>query len=239
VNIRICAPIAAERVSKMIPLIKKAESSGADLIEVRLDYLNSLRGIEKIVETASLPLIATNRQHEQGGRRLQSEDQRVRALIDAANLGFHYVDIELTASALESIVQELKELGAKTIISFHDFKRTPDALEMEKIVRAQTEAGAEICKLVTTANEIADNISCLLLTLKMSEIIKVVCFAMGSKGILSRVLSPIFGAHFTYASIKRGLETAPGQLSIFDLKKLYRSLGVESWTFPETRRFVH
>jgi 3-dehydroquinate dehydratase len=73
-----------------------------------------------------------------------------------------------------------------------------------------------------------DNISCLLLTSKMSKVAKMVCFAMGERGLLSRVLSPIFGASFTYASVKKGLETALGQPTIFELKELFRSLGVEN-----------
>lgn len=226
-KIRICTPIAAERDSEAIRLIKKAEEMGADLIELRLDYLNDLRGVRKIVGSTSLPLIATNRQYEQGGHRPQSEDRRIQALLDVADLGFQYVDVELTTANLESVIRELKEISVSSIVSFHDFKQTPNMAALEKIVRSQMETGADICKLVTTANELNDSISCLLLTSKMSKNTKIVCFAMGKKGIISRILCPLFGAPFTYASVEKELETASGQLSIFDLKEIYRSLGVE------------
>jgi len=200
---------------------------GADLIELRLDYLNDLGGVRKIVKSTLLPVIATNRQHEQGGYRPQKEDQRIHALLEVADLGFQYVDVELSTANLGSVMRKLKGIGVNSIVSFHDFKQTPNMTDLEKIVRSQMEKGADICKLVTTANELDDSISCLLLTSKMSKTTKIVCFAMGKKGILSRILCPLFGASFTYASVERGLETASGQLSISDLKEIYRKLGVE------------
>ena len=201
---------------------------GADLIEIRLDYLNKIEEIQKIVKSTSLPLIATNRQYKQGGRRLQNEERRIQALLDAANLDFQYIDIESTTVSLNSVVRELKEKGTSIIISFHDFKRTPKTSHLEKIIHSQIEAGADICKLVTTANTVNDNISCLLLTSKLSKVTKMVCFAMGEIGLLSRVLSPVFGASFTYASVKKGLETALGQPTIFELKEIFAHLGVEN-----------
>jgi len=200
---------------------------GADLLEIRLDFLSSTRMLRRILEATALPLIATNRQHGQGGHRLQEESQRVRALLDAARLGFEYADLELTTADLQSSLRELKEVGVTPIVSFHDFKQTPSTAELKVTMRSQLEKGAEVCKLVTTANEVADNIPCLMATWEMSKTAKVVCFAMGEKGLVSRVLSPLFGAQFTYASLEEERETAPGQLSISDLKNLYDRLGVE------------
>jgi 3-dehydroquinate dehydratase len=49
---------------------------------------------------------------------------------------------------------------------------------------------------------------------------------MGRLGIPSRVLSPIFGAYFTFASSSSGRETAAGQIPIDNLRALYKELGV-------------
>ena len=226
-KIRICVPLAADDPLRLVPLIERAEDEGADLIEIRLDYLKKMEGIEKLVKHASVPLIATNRQHEQGGYRIQDEENRLQNLIEAAEIGFQYADIELTAKALTSMTVRLRELGVKPIVSFHNFKLTPSQAEMQRILKAQIKSGAEICKLVTTANSIEDNLTCLNLLSKMNRTKKLVCFAMGKKGILSRAFSPIFGAYFTYGSLDKGMETAPGQITISELKGLYKTLGVE------------
>jgi 3-dehydroquinate dehydratase type I len=224
---QICASVAAEGAAGAIRLIEKAEAKGTDLVEVRLDYLKSFKKIRDIARSASVPLIATNRQRGQGGARPQNEDERLRVLLDAVDAGFQYVDLELTTADLQRAMLELKAAGAKIIVSHHDFKQTPDIAELENIMDSQIRTGGNICKLVTTANRVDDNLSCLLLISKMRKSVKLCCFAMGKNGIISRVLSPLFGAEFTYASVEKGRETASGQPSITELKKIYQILGVE------------
>jgi len=213
-------------------MISRAEEAGADLLEIRLDYLNmrapdAMERLGKVVRRTTIPLIATNRQYKQGGYRLQNEEERVQTLIRAATVGFQHVDLELTTVELKSTVRKVRDSGATPIVSFHDLEGTPEESEMEKITKSQIEAGAEICKLVTTANELSDSIRCLDFTRRISETSRIVCFAMGRKGVLSRALSPFFGGYFTFASLERGLGTASGQISIAELKELYRKLGVD------------
>jgi len=226
VKIRICVPLAAYNPLDLVPLIERAESEGADLIEIRLDYMEKLEGVEKLVEHTSVPLIATNRQHQEGGSRVQDEETRIKNLIEAVESGFQYADIELMTKDVADVASKLRDLGVEPIVSFHDFKSTPSQDELEKIANIQIESGAELCKIVTTANNIEDNLTCLQLLSKISRTTKLVCFAMGEKGVLSRALSPIFGGYFTYASLESGMETAAGQISISELKSLYRILGV-------------
>ena len=235
---KICVSLAAEDSSEIPAMIRRAEEAEADLIEIRLDYLiidlsDAARILEDITREVSIPMIATNRQYEQGGLRPQAEDVRTQILIKAAEAGFQYVDIELTTAKLESLVEKIKSYGAKPIVSFHDFEKTPSLQDMEKIVRSEIDAGAEICKLITTACSIEDNLECLLLARKISRSAKIVCFAMGRKGLISRVLSPIFGGYFTFASLGNGAKTAPGQFPIDDLKSLYVKLGVYDEDFWE------
>jgi len=229
---RICVPLPATELPELDPMISRAEKVGADLLEIRLDYLNmrapdAMEKLERTVGRASVPVIATNRQYKQGGYRLQNEEERVQTLIRAATVGFQYVDLELTTVELKSVVKKVRDPGATPIVSFHDLEGTPEESEMEKITESQIEAGAEICKLVTTANELSDSIRCLDFTRRISETSRIVCFAMGRKGVLSRALSPFFGGRFTFASLERGLETASGQISIAELKELYGKLGVD------------
>jgi len=226
VTINICVSLAVPEVSKIPPFIEKAESMKTDFIEIRLDYLKSFDGIEKVVDEANVPLIATNRQYEQGGKRPQRESERIKTLLEIAKHGFSYVDVELTAPKIKSVTEELVEMGVKPIVSFHEFDETPRIEKLRKIVHSQINAGAEICKLVTTATKLSDNLSCLSLASEMNQKTKIVCFAMGKEGLLSRVFSPLFGAYFTYASLKKGFETASGQPSIQHLKKIYKCLGV-------------
>jgi 3-dehydroquinate dehydratase len=54
-----------------------------------------------------------------------------------------------------------------------------------------------------------------------------VCFAMGELGKVSRLLSPLFGGYFTFASFDRGSETATGQMTIQEMRDAYELLGLK------------
>ncbi len=230
-KLKICVPIPARNLLDTITMMERAERSGADLIEIRLDYMtpenpNVLDGLEEIVRRSTVPLIATNRHRSQGGKWRLSEEERLKTLIKAAEAGFTYIDVELTTRKLNDFIRIAKRKDAKIIVSFHDFNLTPPPNEMNKIFMAEIEAGADLCKIVTTANSLTDSINCLIFTHEASKNNDVVCFAMGRNGLLSRILSPLFGAAFTFASLETGLETAPGQITIENLKEIYARLGV-------------
>ena len=112
-------------------------------------------------------------------------------------------------------------------MSLHNLKETPPLDEMKRVVQRQLKAGADICKIVTTAQKFDDNLTVLQLISEFPRI-KLVSFAMGPLGLVSRILSPLVGGDFTYASIEQGRESASGQLTARDLRKLYEMVGVEA-----------
>jgi len=228
VKARICTPIPARSIAEALKLLEKAEAYGAALAELRIDYLKGLNGVEDLAASTKLPLIATNRQASQGGLWAGSEGERLKRLVKVAGTGFEYADAELTSEGLSGTVHELKAQGVKPIVSHHNFQSTPSLTDIRGLLRREIEAGAYVCKVVTTAREAKDNLTCLTLTGEAGQKCKIVCFAMGSAGILSRVASPLLGAYFTYASVKKGFETARGQLWIGDLMSIYEKLGVET-----------
>jgi 3-dehydroquinate dehydratase type I len=109
------------------------------------------------------------------------------------------------------------------LVSYHDIKETPSLDRLRQIVINQLAAGAGICKVVTTAQSFADNLAVLQLITNYSSA-KIVSFAMGAAGQLSRVLCPLVGGYFTYASIKGGKESADGQITASELREIYRML---------------
>jgi 3-dehydroquinate dehydratase type I len=86
--------------------------------------------------------------------------------------------------------------------------------------------GGDVCKIVTTANCLEDNLTLLSFIAFASKRVNVVCFGMKEAGRVSRLLSPLFGGFFTFASFESGAETAPGQLTIDGMKAAYRLLEV-------------
>jgi len=110
---------------------------------------------------------------------------------------------------------------AQTLISFHDVIGTPSYDTLIGIAEGQLKAGADICKIVTTAQRFEDNLAVLKLIRKFPET-KMVAFAMAETGRISRILSPLAGGYFTYACTETGKESAAGQVPIKELLEIYK-----------------
>ena len=225
--IRVCVAIPPKTTDEAINLIRKAEAEHADLIEVRFDNLQNQSRIAELASSTKTPLIATNKSIEFGGKYSGNETERQKILVNAAKNGFDYVDVDLGSSHQTELIVRLRELGAKTIVSFHDFEKTPTISTLDKVLEEEIEVGADVCKIVTTARDIEDNLTVLDFVETASQKANLICFAMGELGIISRLLSPVFGAFFTFASIDEKRKTAKGQLSIKDMRSAYEALGYE------------
>jgi len=218
VTARICVSILPKNGVEALQLIEKAEDAHADFIEVRLDFLENNRGLAELATYGKTAKIATD-----NSSRKETEHRQM--LIDAAKNGFEYVDVELFTPQLENIVKELKALAAIPIVSFHKFDGSLGISELNGVLEREISSGAEVCKIVTTANHVEDNLTTLNFTSAASSKTKVVCFCMGEFGKISRLLSPLFGGFFTFASLERGSETALGQMTIQEMKAIYNILG--------------
>lgn len=192
----------------------------ADLLEVRIDLIGP--GWRRLVKGLTKPWIACNRIASEGGSWQSSEEDRINELLGAAGLGAGMIDIELASAGLEAAVSRIKG-RAECLLSYHNFSETPPLESLTNIMRRQLAAGADICKVVTTARRFEDNLTTLRLINELPQA-RVVSFAMGAQGVLSRVLGPLAGAEFTYASVETGRESASGQLAAADLKRIYESL---------------
>lgn len=212
---RICAVIASED----LPAIKKVEPL-VDLYEVRIDLIGG--GWQEVAKKLKKPWIACNRIADEGGGWEKDEASRIEELLKAVELGADIIDIELEAKNLFETVQLVKG-KAKCLLSSHHLTATLPLAYLKKVVEQQLAAGADICKVITTAHQLEDNLTVLQLITEFSKA-KIVAFAMGPLGIASRILCPLAGGYLTYASIKTGQESASGQMTAEDLRKIYATV---------------
>jgi 3-dehydroquinate dehydratase type I len=212
---KICAAI----VDGDLTAIKKVESL-VDLFEMRIDLIGG--GWREVARRLKKPWIACNRRVEEGGKWRGGERERIRELLIALELGATIIDVELATPNVGRIVREIRG-KAECLLSYHNILETPSLQKMKEILKSQINAGADICKVVTTARSFADNLAVLQLITDFPEI-KVVSFAMGAAGQISRVLCPLVGGYFTYASIAEGQESADGQITVRELRKTYGML---------------
>ncbi len=208
----ICVSLARTR-HKMVTLEHQALADrGAELVELRVDWLQREPELKKLLEGRPTPVVFTCRRPADGGRWAGTEEQRQTLLRSAIVAGVEYVDIE------RDIATKIRRYGkTKRIISHHDFNQTPD--DIEAIYAEMVEMDADIIKVVTMANSPHDCIRLLKLCKDARK--PTVAFCMGEFGLLSRLLCGRYGAPFTYATFSKEREIAPGQLSFDEMKHLY------------------
>ena len=226
-TIRVCVSVPPRTVDEAFKLIRKAEAQHADLIEVRLDYLTNYDQIAKIPSCSKTPLIATNKSATQHGRFSGTETERQKILVNAAKNGFTYVDVDLGTPKQTGLIRKLHTAGAKVIVSFHDFEQTPPVSELGKVLDEEVAVGADVCKIITTAQTVKDNLTTLNFVSEASKKVKLVCFVMGDLGQHSRLVSPVFGAFFTFACLSEKRKTAKGQLTLQEMNSAYEALGLK------------
>ena len=217
VDTRLICPLTDSTVEAMRNDMVLAAESGADTVEVRLDLLDSLPDdaqLHTLLDDAPLEIIATARARRQGGEFTQSEDVRLDLLTRAAQFdSVAFVDVEMDVPR-----QNWPTSPEKIILSHHDFDKVPENLC--EIVKEMEASEAGVNKIAFKAASPQD-------ALQTADIIRnckkpTLALAMGQAGVISRVLARKFGAFGTFASLKRGNESAPGQLTLKEMQNLYR-----------------
>lgn len=208
----ICVSIARGRHKHVMAEHRHLVEQGAQLVEIRLDYIRRQINLKRLLRDRLCPVIATCRRSEDQGKWEESEEARLMVLRSAIADGVEYVDLE------SDIADAIPRYGkTQRIVSMHNFRETPENLEgiHERLSRQD----ADIVKIATMANDPHDNVR--MLRLVKNSRIPTVGICMGEIGAPSRVLAGKFGSPFTYATFHHERALAPGQLSFQQMKNIY------------------
>lgn len=197
----ICASITEKDVEKCLSFIEKVE-----MAEIRIDLTEYTNDEIKKVFSTKKKLIATCRPCK------IKDSERKEALLTAIASGATYVDIEYEATPeyKNELIDYAHKHQCDVIISYHNYERTPELDELEKIVENCYKQGADLAKIATHVNMNRDNSKILSLYKAPGRLVAV---GMGDLGRISRIVAPFLGAEFTYASMDESSTSAPGQIS--------------------------
>ena len=133
---KIAIPIFQKNCNDVIEVAHDCIDKGADVLEFRIDALKNpnISQIRDTIKEIDFPMIATNRISTEGGSFKGSEEDRINILYQCADL-VDYVDIELQSN--DEYINKIHDTGVKTIVSYHDFEKTPDLNEITYIVILQ------------------------------------------------------------------------------------------------------
>jgi 3-dehydroquinate dehydratase/shikimate dehydrogenase len=241
VSTLICCPIHVDGLADReaaLEAARRAAAKGARLVEWRCDLLaeESIEPaaalIRALVAECPVPSIVTIRPTWEGGLYGGGESERI-SLFEAVGIGEgapRYLDLELDAyrtsrNRRQKILLavdhdgQVREAASRLILSTHDFEGRPSDL-LQRVAAMSGESACAVMKVAWKARSIRDNLEAFDLLAERRKPSVVLC--MGEFGLASRVLAPKFGGLFTFASLERGRESAPGQPTIDELRTLYR-----------------
>ncbi|MGN6813972.1 MAG: type I 3-dehydroquinate dehydratase [Thermomicrobiales bacterium] len=227
-----CLPIVATTPALALALAREAAALAPDALELRADYLTDLT--PPILQTLltdlaaiGLPLIFTNRTAAEGGARPQDEATRVQLIATAITSRVPaVVDIELGTppEPRATLLAAAREHGVPVLMSFHDFTATPPDAVLLGHLEAMAVAGAAAGKLAIMPRDDADAIRLLTFCHAVSTgalgnvPIPIAVMGMGAQGVLTRVLGHRAGSALTFAAAGAGQGSAPGQLTLAQLR---------------------
>lgn len=219
---KICVSISASDTKELESFIDKAFRQGADFVEIRFDFLSpsEFDAALAIVAKIKRKAVFTLRSQDQGGKFSGSEKDRVGMLERLVKEEPMFVDIELDTIEENDALADLLERSSRTpiLVSWHDFKRTPPVEDISEIM-TRMRRYSSFAKIVTMARSVKDALLVLSLYETANDL-KLIAFAMGEAGVLSRVLCPVVGnAPYTYASLDAAV--APGQITLKEMRNLY------------------
>lgn len=233
---RFCGVVAAGTAGDALRQIRRALRY-TKTIELRFDWFSSAQEAARLLAqlkkegiSRRATLIATCRRVEAGGKFSDTIIEQLNLLRSAINAGCQWVDVEIeTAAELPPFTLGLYIAQAKRILSHHDFRDTPDAPRLARLMRELQQMcarlGFDAIKIAMKCDSLADSLRVLALARQSTEQ-NVIAVPMGEAATPARVLAPRFGSILSYAPLEEA--TAPGQIPLAELHQLYRGSAVTS-----------
>ena len=234
----ICISITAKTNKEALQEIERS-CPIADFIELRMDLIadGDLNDLIPAIRSgsSSIKIIVTCRKKEEALAANELSDDRsmikdkteekMDLLKKAIAMKADFIDIELTEG--RAAISELRDHCAKQggvtgiIISYHDIKKTPSLAKLQEIFQKCLENGASVVKIVTFAQNAEDNLKVLgMIPYAQKYSKKIIAMCMGDEGRISRVVAPFLGAYLSFAALDAGVQSAPGQLTVRQMRQI-------------------
>lgn len=234
----ICVPLVAAGFEEARAQVVRLAAKKPDLIEVRLDYLAALTPqktgelLRELKNRGGVPLLATFRRQEEGGASPLSESRRLAILEAALESGaIRLLDVELRTgqAGREKLINAARRQGVGSVISYHDFAKTPDLSELRELMAELAATGTNILKLAVFPREPLDALNLLTATYEARANWpdrQLITMAMGGLGGFTRLAGPFYGSALTFAVGEKS--SAPGQPDIDTVRKLWQNWAVST-----------
>ncbi len=230
---KIAVPIISRSREDILSDAERIAGTCADIVEWRADFYDAFSDAEKTADLAmeigktvagKAQLLFTCRTSAEGGEAaISAEDYRKLLLRVIECRGVDMIDAEYSAAGefLEELIEAAQDSGITVVLSYHNFKETPDRATILKKYEDMFKVGGHILKIAVMPNCREDVDKMISVTREAAEKITkpLIAIVMGEMGKCTRIAAEAIGSCVTFGSI--GGASAPGQI---DAERLSRML---------------
>lgn len=231
---KICVPVIEKNEKEIIKYIKYINKLPIDIIEWRADFylediiyneeseINIIEISKSIKKITNKPILFTVRSDKEGGKIKNNFYYKIINIYKSVieNKCFDLIDLEISSlkeKDIKNLIKLSKENNIKTILSNHNFNKTPSKKYIISLINKMIKLKCDIVKVAYMPKNKKDVI---ILLDSITEIkdFPTIAISMGKLGTITR----IFGSVITFASSKSS--SAPGQLEAMKLKYILDNL---------------
>lgn len=201
-----------------------------DLLEWRVDFFDAISDRQAVVDTAlairaaagGIPVLLTRRHASEGGSPIAIGEAQVVAMYAAACQARCVEMIDYELSNGRDDLRHLRAVsaanGVSMIMSYHNFRMTPDAATLDARFAEAERLGADVAKVAVMPNDAQDVLALLAATDRARQAlgIPLISMSMAGVGSLSRIIGWVYGSAATFAV--GSASSAPGQMAIEELR---------------------
>ena len=223
-KIQYCLPIIKSSKTDILKTIN-TNKNVYDFFEVWLDYINDLDKafLENLAKDLGGKLIVVFRRQNYEKQHMDLEKRLI--FISLFKNSPVLVDLDIVEQEKE--IQYIKEdrLRINTLLSYHNYQKTPSDSTLRKIVDTMNIYKPTILKIAAMCNNKKDAIRLLGLTLELKDRGKnCIVLGMGEFGTITRIFGTLWGNEMIFAPKVVTEQSAPGQLTKSQLEVIFEQL---------------
>jgi 3-dehydroquinate dehydratase type I len=225
-NKKYCLPIIRNNKNEVLETIH-TNINDYGYFEVWLDYIDDLDNvfIKKLISLLGEKLILLFRR--QNLEKINLDLEKRLKIISFLNGAGSFIDLDVFDQKVELDHIKNKRLEVKTIVSYHDYKETPENKKLKEIIDIMSKYKPTIYKIATMCNSLKDALRLLQLLLELKlKGLKYIVLGMSEFGYITRIFGPLWGNELIFAPHDSKEQSAQGQLTRKQLETIFKELKV-------------
>lgn len=216
-----CLPIIKKDKKNILEIIEKNKNEYS-YFEIWLDYIQDINEdfIENLIQKYPNKIIFLFRRQDLEKNKMAANKRKGLLILLENKKAF--IDLDISQQ------EELNFLDISKynlILSYHNYTKTPENENLQKIIKTMEKYNPSIYKISTFCINDQDPLGLLNLLLQLkAENKKFIILGMGPKGLITRIFGSILGNELIFAPRKAKEQSAKGQLTLKQFKTIFSTI---------------